>query len=304
MLLFLSLSTAEQHVWLLPRFQPGEVSRTRDVRHGVGGKAVNAARAAALLGGSCVLVGFFDDARAAHVRGEGIEVDAVDPGTPIRRATSVVDLATGAVSELVEEARPPRAAALDEAVRRFTARARDARVVCLCGSLPHGAPAGLYARLLAAFPHTPAVVDTQGEALRAALAGRPFLVKPNRAEIGALVGRTAISFREVAEHAAEVRRLGAQHVAVSCGAEGLLLAGEDAAPLLFRPPAVKPVNATGCGDAVTGAVAAGLAEGLPLGEAVRLGVAAGTASALDPLPGSLDPDAARDLVSAVQVTEP
>ena len=43
MLAFLSLSTADQRIWLLPRLAPGQVNRTGDVLECVGGKAVNAA---------------------------------------------------------------------------------------------------------------------------------------------------------------------------------------------------------------------------------------------------------------------
>ena len=76
MLLFLSLSTADQRIWLLPRFCHGEVNRTGDVRRCVGGKAVNAARAACLLGGRCTVVGFFSGDLAALLTAEGLEVEA------------------------------------------------------------------------------------------------------------------------------------------------------------------------------------------------------------------------------------
>ncbi len=297
-ILFLSLSTADQSIWLLPRYYHREVNRTGDVRRCVGGKAVNAARAVHLLGGRCVVVGFFSGDLVSLLAAEGIEVDPVATAMPVRRATSVVDCEKGHVTELVEEAHPPRRTELDEVVTRFLQRADEAAAVCLCGSVPVGVPPALYATLLSKLRVPLSIVDTQGEALRAALSERPYLVKPNRREMASVLGRAAASLAEVAEQGAELRAHGAQNVAVSCGTDGLLLIGEGP-PAVFVPPQVKPLNTTGCGDAVTGAMALGLARGMTLSQSAKLSVAVAAATALHPVPGALDPGAELDMVSAV-----
>jgi tagatose 6-phosphate kinase len=300
MLLFLSLSAADQTVWLLPRFSSGAVSRTHDVRTCVGGKAVNAARAAHMAGGECVVVGFFSPGLAAELSREGIAVDGVETAAPIRRATSVVDLAAGEVSELVEEAFPPAPPELAEVAERVLRRARDAAVLCLCGSLPAGVPASFYGDLMGRVGGLRVIVDAQGATLGSTLAGRPFLVKPNRAEVSAFLDCPAQTLLDVGAQARELRSRGAQYVAVGCGAEGLVLAG-DGEPTLFIPPRVKAVNATGCGDAVTGVTAYGLARGAGLEESVRFAVACGAASALDPVPGAFSPATAREFEARVRV---
>jgi len=301
MLLFLSLSTADQTVWLLPRVSHGAVTRTRELVACVGGKAVNAARAARRIGGDCMLVGFFTPELASRLEAEGIAVDAVVPAKAVRRATSVVDLAAGEVSELVEEAHPPGSGELDAVTDRFLRRAADAAIVCLCGSLPQGVSPDFYRQIMERIGGKPVVVDAHGKTLGAVLAARPVLVKPNRAEVSALLGRPSPSLRDVVAQARELRRQGAENVGIGCGAEGMVLVGENVECMLV-PPRVRAVNATGCGDAVTGVMAYGLAAGMGLEAAARLAVACGAASALDSVPAAFTPATARAFEASVVVS--
>jgi len=73
--------------------------------------------------------------------------------------------------------------------------------------------------------------------------------------------------------------LGIEMVALSLGADGLLLArGEEM--VWARPPAVQPLNPTGAGDALLAGLILGIVQDLPLPELARWGVASGTASAM------------------------
>ena len=67
----------------------------------------------------------------------------------------------------------------------------------------------------------------------------------------------------------------------------------------FVPPAVAVVNSVGCGDAMTAGMAWALAQNQTLQQAVRLGAACGTASALTELPASFDPAVARQFMRKV-----
>ncbi|WP_424537140.1 sugar kinase [Sphaerisporangium viridialbum] len=74
--------------------------------------------------------------------------------------------------------------------------------------------------------------------------------------------------------------LGAGAVAVTRGADGVLLSDRDGGPPVEIPavPAGLIVDQTGAGDAFAGTVAARLSAGDPLGEAVRAGTAAAAVS--------------------------
>ncbi len=78
-----------------------------------------------------------------------------------------------------------------------------------------------------------------------------------------------------AEAAAALWHPGRESVVVTCGAGGgwYVSAGEGPKPRHFDAYRVKVVDTTGCGDVFHGAYAAGLAEGLPLVERIRLAAA-------------------------------
>lgn len=159
------------------------------------------------------------------------------------------------------------------------------RYLVLSGSLPRGVPADFYARVVAAVRSrgTQVVLDTSGPALRATLAaGGVTLVKPSWGELEELVGqplREAPALQAAAQGI--VARGEAQVVAVSLGHEGALLAHAGG---LLRLPAlpVQARSAVGAGDSFVAAMTHGLARGLPLEQAFKLGMAGGTAAVLTP----------------------
>ncbi|GLW08515.1 2-keto-3-deoxygluconate kinase [Microtetraspora sp. NBRC 13810] len=109
----------------------------------------------------------------------------------------------------------------------------------------------------------------------AAVAPHAALIKiSSPGDSSALLGET-----EPREVARACLRLGAAAVAVTMGEHGVLLAEGEAEPVAI--PAMRTeliVDQTGAGDNWTGALAAWLARGRPLAEAVRAGTAAATVS--------------------------
>lgn len=159
------------------------------------------------------------------------------------------------------------------------------RWLVMSGSLPQGVPADFYARVVAALrPRgVQLVLDTSGAALQATLAaGGLRLVKPSLGELEALVGRP-LDEPQALQAAAQdiVARGGAEIVAVSLGHQGALLAHAGG---VLRLPAlpVQARSAVGAGDSFVAAMVHGLARGLALEEAFRLGMAGGTAAVLTP----------------------
>ncbi len=266
----------------------------------VGGKGVNAARAFRRLGGRPVVVGFLDSWCVESLRSEGIEVKAQSEPYEVRTAVSVVDCADRSVTELVEEAHPATASALKEVTDAALSCGRKSSFLCLSGSLPQGCPPDTYRRILEACPQAETIVDARGEPLRLSLAAGPFAIKPNREELGDLFGKTAESKSELLTQARQVKKLGARNVVVTCGPEGVLAVLDEGA-WFFHAPQVEPVNTTGCGDALLGALVFRLMQGVDMLQALRFAVAAASASACTALPGDLAPGLTSRLVERVSV---
>ncbi|MCP4083841.1 MAG: 1-phosphofructokinase family hexose kinase [Actinomycetia bacterium] len=155
----------------------------------------------------------------------------------------------------------------------------------LSGSLPPGPPSDTYATLAEQVTQRGArvIVDCAGETLHSVLAGTYEVVKPNLRELAGVLGLPIDLERDQESAARRALELGhGRAVVVSLGPHGALLVERDGPATRVRPPAIQPVSTVGAGDSMVGGLALGLGRGQSLVEAVRLGVAAGTATALTP----------------------
>jgi hypothetical protein len=152
------------------------------------------------------------------------------------------------------------------------------------GRLPPGIPTDFYAHV-ARICHalgTRLIVDTSGDALRATLNERVFLIKPNLRELGLLAGHELV---DEAQQEAVARMLVADRmcevVVVSLGAAGVLYATPDGFERV-RAPTVSIKSKVGAGDSMVAGIVLGLARGMGMADAVRFGVAAGAAAVMTP----------------------
>ncbi|MGY1733412.1 PfkB family carbohydrate kinase [Geodermatophilus sp. SYSU D01045] len=120
---------------------------------------------------------------------------------------------------------------------------------------------------------------------------RVAVLVPNEHELVQLAGADPAP-RTPAELAALARTLGAAATVVTVGARGALVVPEDGPVLLQAPPPVEPVDTTGAGDCLCGALGAALARGADLAGAVREAVAAAALSTTGPGARGALPDAA------------
>jgi 1-phosphofructokinase len=179
----------------------------------------------------------------------------------------------------------------------------------LSGSIPPAWPADTYARLVrhAHGVGVRVLLDTSGAPLGAALAAGPDIVKPNRDELAAHLGRA------LGDHAATLaaaRELLAQHsgiarLVVSMGSEGALFVTRNEA-VLAHPLKVTVSSSVGAGDAMVAGLIAAELDGLSLADSARLATAfaAGKLSRLGPhLPAAAEVQALAQQVVLAQLNE-
>ncbi len=114
-------------------------------------------------------------------------------------------------------------------------------------------------------------------------------------------GRAGPDRQAVAAAAGELRAAGPQAVVVSLGPDGLY-ADTGGGCWQAVPPAMVAGNATGAGDAAAAGLAQGLALGQPWEERLRHAVALGTAAALAPVAGEFSPADYATVRAGVTVT--
>lgn len=169
-------------------------------------------------------------------------------------------------------------------LRRILAARPRPRWLVASGSLTPGVPDRFYADLAAAVRghDTRVVVDTSGAPLKALMGSRIFMLKVNVRELSELCGRRLDDHRRIERAAIGLTRRGTCRVCiVSLGADGALMAAEGMCTR-FRSPKVPVESVIGAGDSMLGGTVLALARGEPLHEAVRFGVAAGTAAVMTP----------------------
>lgn len=235
------------------RLRRGELHRVARATVEPGGKGINVARVLRAHGLATEAVfpagGAEGDALVAMLRHD-IAVRCVAIAAPLRVNVAVVEPG-GRVTKLNEEG-PELSAedgqALLAAVREAS---RGAGWVVSCGSLPRGLPIDFHAQVVAA-AHAEgarAAVDTSGDALTAALAAGPDLVKPNREELEDAVGRRVETFGEAVAAARALCDGGARRVLASFGSEGAILLDGDTT-LYGIAPCEHVQSTVGAGDAL------------------------------------------------------
>lgn len=266
------------------RVYPTRKMRTHNQRQEAGGGGVNVARMIAELGGAPQLLIVSGGATGAlledSLRGLPIKVDVVKAKESTRIAFMVHEEETNLEYRFVPEGPVIAAAEIEEALDRVRRFRGD--FIVGSGSLPRGAADDTYARMaaMAAASGAKFVLDTSGEPLKLAIAqGGLFLVKPSLGELETVAGSKLTA--ETAGDAARalVLKGAAQHVVVSLGADGAILA--DIHGIQRLPAAeVEVRSAVGAGDAFVGALVWSLAQGGSMSEAFRFGAAAGAAAVM------------------------
>jgi 1-phosphofructokinase family hexose kinase len=213
--------------------------------------------------------------------GLGISTDFVQIAGETRTNTVIEESGSGRYLKVNEAGPTIDAAALDALRARILAHLTPGSYWALCGSLPPGAPPHLYADLIILIQSHGALacLDAGGDALRLGLAAAPFLVKPNAEEAAEVTGIPITDTPSAQRAATFFLDQGAKVVALSLGADGLLLTNGHQS-IYARPPQVAVQTLVGVGDALLAGLLYALHRGFPLPDMARWGVAAGTAAAM------------------------
>jgi 1-phosphofructokinase family hexose kinase len=249
------------------------------------GKGINVSRMAHRLGWPTIAFGFLageiGEIAQRALDAEGVPHHFVPVPGQSRLNVTVVDESHGTSTSFYGPGPPvplDHLATLDGLLRFWL---RAGRVLVLAGSLPPSVPNGLHAAYirLAQAEGVVTILDADGEAFRLGVEAGPSLIKPNRAEAERLLGRPLPDQRAVVDGARELVARGLPMVVVSLGAQGAVYA-DGRGVWHAIPPKVESRSTVGSGDSLVAGLAVALARGDDLIEGLRLGTAAGAATAM------------------------
>jgi 1-phosphofructokinase len=171
---------------------------------------------------------------------------------------------------------------VDDLVAATCAAALSSAALVICNPFPaEGFPDDVYETIVADVraAGVPVIVDLSSPRLERTLPHQPDLVKLNDWELAEYV-RGPIDGPRLLDAAQRIRAAGARAVAVTRANAPVVVLPADGDPFEVEPPGFPRGFREGCGDAMTGAIAAGWAHGMSLREALILGAAAGAGNFL------------------------
>ncbi len=287
MIVTMTLNPAVDETLFVHSVEIGAVNRVHDSHFDPAGKGINVSRLVHRLGWPTVALGFLAGdigdlaertlgaegvlSHFVRVRGETrLNVTIRDEGT--REETSFFDRGPLVTPDDLER--------LDQTLNTLVAAAQ---VLVLAGSLPPGLPDDTYANYIrmAEAKGIKTILDAHNEALRLGLMAHPYMVKPNRSETETLLGRKLPDREAVIDAAKDLIKNGVKVVVISMGAEGAICAEGDNVWHAI-PPNVERRSSVGSGDSMVAGLAISVMRGQSPVEGLRLGTAAGAATAMTP----------------------
>jgi 1-phosphofructokinase family hexose kinase len=257
------------------------------IRESAGGRGINA---------SCVIHSFGGQTRAVLISGgnsgkrlEGhlqkcaLRFSAVPIKHEIRTNLTITDKHGMAVN--LNQVGPELSKAEVTRLERMVRETLDgAKWLMVCGSIPPGVPPSFYGKLIAMArkKKVKTLLHADGESLRLGIEARPTVVTPNQHEAERLLERTLLTRTHYLEAAERIRTMGPESVVLSLGSRGAIGAFRDGL-MEALPPRVDALCPIGAGDALSAAYTWAMERKSNGADALRWGVAAGTASAR--LPG-------------------
>ena len=287
MIVTLTINPAIDRIISVDRLAFEDRAYINSSRESAGGRGINASCVIHAFGGEtlAVLTSGGDSGKRleSHLGGCGFKVCVVGIRNEIRTNLTVTDKhgLTVNLNEVGPTVGRAEVARIERVVREMLERASW---LLVCGSLPPGVPSSFYGRLvaLANKKKVKTLLHADGEVLREGIEARPTVVTPNQQEAERLLNRTLLTRTHYLEAAERIRSMGPESVVLSLGSRGAVGAFPEGV-IEALPPRIDAVCPIGAGDALTAAYTWALRRKSSHMDALRWGVAAGTASAR--LPG-------------------
>ena len=279
-----------------------------DVHMHPAGQGVWVARMAAELGSHPILCGFIGGETGTVLRPllDTLDAELRLVRTDASAGTYVVDRRSGE-REMVATAwsEPPSRHEIDDLFSVTVAAALESEVLVVCGGVPQDAlPLEIYGNLVAdaRAGGTKTIVDLSPPGLNKALEGGADFIKLSNWQLGQFLEADATEPENIRNGARRVLEAGAGCVMVTRGGDPALIMTADKTWELI-PPKFTAGAAEGSGDSMVGALAAALAQGKGIEDAVRWGGAAGATNFLRHGLGTGSRDVVSDLLPRVELRE-
>ncbi len=281
MIYTVTFNPALDYIIKVPGYTEGMVNRTSEEKFLAGGKGLNVSVVLANLGvvntALGFTAGFVGDIIEEMTNVPGLKCDFIRLGSGVSR----INVKIKAEHETEINGRGPDIGDIELKVfYEKLDKLKDGDILVLAGSVPASMPKNVYCDIMEFLSnkHIRTVVDATGELLVSTLKYKPFLIKPNLAELEEIFKIKLFGDEAIIDCAKRLIGMGAENVIVSMGKDGAIMVTENGDVLRCAAPEGKRVNTTGAGDSMVAGFIAGYIEKNDYEYALGLGICAGSAS--------------------------
>jgi 1-phosphofructokinase family hexose kinase len=282
-----TLNPAIDQTLVLERFVAGDTLRVKSSRFDPGGKGINVSRVVHELGGESVAMGFAPGGLGRYIeqtlRSLGVECDFVHTKGEARTNITIIDESRNVHTILSDPGPQTDPRFVEQLFGKLKKRLKANDWLVLAGSIPPPLSPDIYAEIidLARDRWVHAVLDADGPALAAGASAKPEMLKGNRREVERLLNHPLGDEESTLGAARALHDESIRMAVITRGREGAV-AVTDEGSWRGVAPRVRAISAVGSGDAFLAGVVLSLSRGLEMDDALRTGVAAGTATVLTP----------------------
>ena len=261
---------------------PGAVNRSSGEQIFFGGKGINVSIILKELGIESkalgFVAGFTGQAIEDGIKEQGISSDFVHLKKGYSRIN--VKIKSNQETELNGQGPEIDSEAIEKLFQKLDGlKAED--ILVLAGSIPNTLPYDIYEKILIRLngKNIRFVVDATKSLLLNVLKYKPFLIKPNNFELEEIFNVKIEETDDIIFYARKLREQGAQNVLVSRAEDGAVLIDADDNVYVIDAPEGHVLNSVGAGDSMLAGFIAGFISQKKYEYALKLGTAAGSATA-------------------------
>lgn len=283
MIYTVTFNPALDYILELDKLEIGKIQKSKTELILPGGKGINVSTVLTNLEVDNIALGYKAGFVGAEIerllRNMNVKTDFID----LEEGNSRINVKVSAEEETAINANGPKISEskileLLEKLKNLT----ENDFLVLSGSIPSSIKDDIYEKIcgIVREQNVRIVVDATKNLLVQALKYNPFLIKPNNEELGEIFGVEIHTKEDAYVYGKKLKEMGAQNVLVSMGKIGAVLIDEVGKEHFLKSPEGKRVNTVGSGDSMVAGFIAGFLKYNNYEDALKMGVSAGSASAL------------------------
>lgn len=278
----ITFNPALDYIVEIEKFEKNEINRTNSELILPGGKGINVSIVLKNLGIESTALGFIAGFTGKEIekklKDSVINTDFIE----IEEGFSRINMKIVSEKETAVNGNGPNITQnyINDLFRKLE-NIQDDDILVLSGSIPKSISNDIYEKICEKLEgkNIKIVVDATGELLLKVLKYNPFLIKPNRHELGEIFDVEVDTKEKAKIYGKKLQELGARNVLISMGRLGAVLIDENGREYSFVAPGGERVNTVGAGDSMVSGFIAGYLKNNNYEEALKMGIATGSASA-------------------------